>query len=185
MPLTKHRTLSGSCLVSAWLNSGEQLSADTKQDGDGQLTQSEESARNLTEEVIFCMEFELTGIVLLAAIATSLLSITHHPLYFSPLDSSIQVKATVRQQGFADYKGEAIITTAFYLTAKNINRKAFIQFFVEFVTRVLQKRAILQKRRSPPPPSCCRRCVFEHGKRATLSQSNVSATVFAGRDSVF
>ena len=135
MPLTKHRTLSGSCLVSAWLNSGEQLSADTKQDGDGQLTQSEESARNLTEEVNFCMEFELTGIVLLAAIATSLLSITHHPLYFSLLDSSIQVKATVRQQGFADYKGEAISTIAFYLTAKNINRKAFIQFFVEFVTR--------------------------------------------------
>ncbi len=44
-------------------------------------------------------------------------------------DSSIQVKATVRQQGFADFKGEsttiitaatAAITTAIYLAAKNM-----------------------------------------------------------------
>jgi hypothetical protein len=51
---------------------------------------------------------------------------------FSHPDSSIQVKATVRQQGFADFKGEstttitaataatAAITTAIYLAAKNI-----------------------------------------------------------------
>jgi hypothetical protein len=133
MLLTKHRTLSGSCLVSAWLNSGEKLPADCKQqDGDGQLTQSEESARNLTEEVSFCMEFELSGVLLLLAVIPLRF---YQPLYFSLLDSSIQVKATVRQQGFADFKGETIIPLPFIQLPKKVNRKAFFQFIVEFFTR--------------------------------------------------
>lgn len=127
MLLTKHRTLSGSCLVSAWLNAGEKLSADSKQqDGDGQLTQSEESARNLTEEVSFCMEFELTGVVLLLAVIPLR---CYQPLYFSLLDSSIQVKATVRQQGFADFKGETITPTAFYSTAKKSQSQSLLSIY--------------------------------------------------------
>lgn len=136
MLLTKHRTLSGSCLVSAWLNSGEKLSADSKQqDGDGQLTQSEESARNLTEEVSFCMEFELTGVVLLLAVTPLR---CYQPLYFYTshfLILRFRSKPLFGSRGLQTSKVKPSPPLPFIQLPKKVNRKAFFQFIVEFFTR--------------------------------------------------
>jgi hypothetical protein len=109
------------------------LSADSKQqDGDGQLTQSEESARNLTEEVSFCMEFELTGVVLLLAVIP-LRFINHYTSHFLIL--RFRSKPLFGSRGLQTSKVKPSPLLPFIQLPKKVNRKALFQFIVEFFTR--------------------------------------------------
>jgi hypothetical protein len=114
---TTCRTLSGSCLAGAWLTAGEGGKEDS-------AAAPADSAKNLTEEV----EIARDAVVLCSCCSRHetfvgrnfVDSSAHQKPDFCftstfasfcavevPVTPCVQVKNTVRQQGFADYKGKS------------------------------------------------------------------------------